>query len=252
MKHFRIVVTSGAIRRSAITPLIAMLIFAAVTLTACDTGKEAEEGPVVLNTLDEKVSYALGMDQAANLQRMGAEVIPVLVARGLRDALEGENVALAEEEARRILTEYRQQLMQRHNQERSQQGAKNLEEGAKYLAENKTKSGVVTTDSGLQYKVLEEGSGPSPSANDRVKVHYRGTLLDGTEFDSSYKRGNPTTFNVSGLIAGWTEALQLMKVGSKWELVIPAELAYGERGSGPFIGPHATLVFQVELLEILE
>jgi len=222
-------------------------------LTGCSPDSQVEEAaPVVLNTFEEKVSYALGQDHATNLQRMGAEVDPDLLARGLLDALKGEEPALPPEEARRILAEFRQQMMSQTKVDRAEQAAKNQEEGRKFLAENRTRPDVQVTDSGLQYKVLAEGDGPTPTASNRVSVHYRGTLLDGTVFDSSHRRGQSAIFVVSNLIAGWSEALQLMKVGSKWELYIPPELAYGERGSGPMIGPQATLIFEVELLDIID
>jgi FKBP-type peptidyl-prolyl cis-trans isomerase len=229
------------------------LCLVALCLSGCSAETKDETAtPVTLDTFEQKVSYALGQEYAANLERMGAKVEPDFVAWGLTDALKGEEAALPEDEARRVLTEFRQQLMARTNRDRSEQGARNREVGQKFLADNRNQPGVQTTASGLQYKILEEGTGSSPAASDRVKVHYRGTLINGTEFDSSYQRNTPATFGVSNLIKGWTEALQMMKVGSKWELYIPPDLAYGERGSGPQIGPYATLIFQVELLEIVE
>jgi FKBP-type peptidyl-prolyl cis-trans isomerase FklB len=143
-----------------------------------------------------------------------------------------------------------QEIKDRKNTKLNEMAAANLEKGKKFLAENKKKSGVVETESGLQYEIIKEGKGPKPTLTDRVKCHYKGTLIDGTQFDSSYDRGNPTTFRVNGVIKGWTEALQMMPVGSKWKLYIPADLAYGKRGSEPSIGPNETLIFEVELLDI--
>jgi FKBP-type peptidyl-prolyl cis-trans isomerase FklB len=157
---------------------------------------------------------------------------------------------MSQEEIRATLTSLQQRLVAARQKELKEKAAKNTEEGKKFLAENQKKAGVKTLPSGLQYKVLTEGAGKTPKAEDTVTVNYKGTLIDGTEFDSSYKRGQPATFQVKGVIKGWTEALQLMKEGSKWHLFIPPELAYGERGAGRDIGPNATLIFEVELLTV--
>jgi FKBP-type peptidyl-prolyl cis-trans isomerase FklB len=157
---------------------------------------------------------------------------------------------MSQEEIRATLTSLQQRLMAARQQELKEKGAKNLEEGKKFLVENQKKEGIKTLPSGLQYKVLTEGSGKTPKAEDTVTVNYKGTLIDGTEFDSSYKRGQPATFQVKGVIKGWTEALQLMKEGSKWQLFIPPELGYGERGAGSTILPNSTLIFEVELLTV--
>jgi FKBP-type peptidyl-prolyl cis-trans isomerase FklB len=168
----------------------------------------------------------------------------------LQDALAGGKMLLSEEEERAVLTEL-QADMRKKQQEKMQQAAEaNKKEGDAFLTANKGKDGVVTLPSGLQYKIITSGTGPKPSASDSVVCNYRGTLIDGKEFDSSYKRGQPATFPVSGVIKGWTEALQLMPVGSKWQLFVPSDLAYGERGQGGDIGPNATLVFEVELISI--
>ena len=178
------------------------------------------------------------------------DIDPAVVARGLKDAFTNGKTLLTEDEVRTILTQL-QADMRKKQQELAQVAAENnKKQGLAFLETNKTKDGVVTLPSGLQYKVLQEGTGPKPAATDSVVCNYRGTLLDNTEFDSSYKRGQPLTIPVTGVIKGWTEALQLMPVGSKWQLFIPSELAYGERGAGGQIGPNATLIFEVELLSI--
>jgi FKBP-type peptidyl-prolyl cis-trans isomerase FklB len=198
----------------------------------------------------DKISYSIGMDIGTSLKRQDIDLNADELAAGLRDALSGGKPKLTEDEVHKILTEFQQEL-QAKAQERSQQLAeKNKKEGEAFLAANKKKPGVKTLPSGLQYKVITDGKGPIPKATDTVTTNYKGTLVDGTEFDSSYKRGEPATFPVNGVIKGWTEALQLMKVGSKWELYVPSDLAYGPRGAGQMIGPNSTLVFEVELLSI--
>jgi len=201
-------------------------------------------------TQKDKVSYAIGMNVGATLHRQGVDIDPKVVQQGLQDALAGGKMLLSEEEERAVLTEL-QADMRKKQQEKMQQAAEaNKKEGDAFLTANKGKDGVVTLPSGLQYKIITSGTGPKPSASDSVVCNYRGTLIDGKEFDSSYKRGQPATFPVSGVIKGWTEALQLMPVGSKWQLFVPSDLAYGERGQGGDIGPNATLVFEVELISI--
>ena len=202
----------------------------------------------------EKFSYALGMNigngLGANLKKQSVEVDPSLVAEGLKDAMGAGKTRLTEEEAKTVLTEVQNEVREQQQEKMKEAAGKNKTEGDKFLAENKSKEGVVTLPSGLQYKILKEGTGPKPAAADTVICNYKGTLLDGTEFDSSYKRGQPATFPVSGVIKGWTEALQLMPVGSTWQLFIPSDLAYGPRGAGAEIGPDATLIFEVELISI--
>lgn len=195
----------------------------------------------------EKLSYSIGMNLGANLRNQEVDPDLDLLFQGIRDALANKTI-IPETEARQTISTWQREARAKQEEKRQQQGEKNKTEGEKFLAENRSKPGVVTTASGLQYKVLQEGKGGSPKASDTVTVHYRGTLIDGTEFDSSYKRNQPSTFNVSGVIRGWTEALQMMKPGDKWQLFIPSELAYGARGKGPQIGPNATLIFEVELL----
>src|SRR3712207_5284980 len=169
---------------------------------------------------------------------------------GMRDAITGKTPLMNEEQVRETMTAYSKTMMEAQANRAREAGKKNLEIGEKFLAENKTKEGVKTTPSGLQYKVLKEGSGTSPKETDIVETHYRGTLINGTEFDSSYKRNEPTSFPVNRVIKGWTEALQLMKPGSKYQLFVPANLAYGERGAGGEIGPNETLIFEVELISV--
>jgi FKBP-type peptidyl-prolyl cis-trans isomerase FklB len=185
-------------------------------------------------------------------QGIGSSVDSAIVARGLRDALGGSKTLLTEDDEKAALIQLQKQVMEQQQTKAHTAGAENRKEGEAFLASNKTKQGVVTLPSGLQYKILKEGTGPKPTASDTVTCNYRGTLINGKEFDSSYKRGQPTSFPVGGVIKGWTEALQLMPVGSKWELFIPPDLAYGDRGAGADIGPAETLIFEVELLSIGE
>ena len=215
---------------------------------AAKTGQAAKprtQPVLTLKTQKDKVSYALGANLGMNLHSQSVEVDTAIVLRGLKDALAGGKLLLTDEEARAALTQLQTDL-------RTKQMDVNKKAGADFLEAIKAKEGVVTLPSGLQYKILTEGTGPKPSPTDTVSCNYRGTLLNGTEFDSSYKRGQPASFPVNGVIKGWTEALQLMPVGSKWQLFIPSDLAYGDRGADPRsgIGPGATLIFDVELLSI--
>ncbi len=210
----------------------------------------ATTAPPALTTQKDKFSYALGMNLGASLKKQAVPVDPAILARGLKDALAGGKTALTEDQARATLMEVQTELRKKQQEQMQAEGEASKKEGAEFLAANKSKDGVVTMPSGLQYKVLTQGTGPKPAATDSVVCNYRGTLINGTEFDSSYKRGEPATFPVSGVIKGWTEALQLMPVGSKWQLFIPSELAYGERSPAPEIGPNSTLIFEVELLSI--
>ena len=209
---------------------------------------------VALTTQKEKNSYALGMNVGTGMRKQGLDktVDPALVARGLRDALGGAKTAMTEDEMKAAIQLLAGEVRATQDAKAKEAGAASRKEGDAFLADNKTKDGVKVLPDGLQYKVLTEGSGPKPSASDTVTVNYRGTLINGTEFDSSYKRGQPASFGVGQVIKGWTEALQLMPVGSKWQLFIPADLAYGDRGAGSDIGPGQTLIFEVELLSIGE
>jgi len=208
--------------------------------------------PVVLKTQREKESYAMGMNLGTGLHRQGMTLDPALLARGLKDAQSGAKTAMTEDEARAALTQLQTDVRAKLDAKAKEEGATNRKEGDAFLAANKTKEGVVTLPSGLQYKILKEGTGPKPTANDTVTCNYSGKLLNGTEFDSSYKRGQPASFPLTGVIKGWTEALQLMPVGSKWQLFIPADLAYGDHPPSREIAPGSTLVFEVELLSIGE
>lgn len=206
--------------------------------------------PLTLKTEKEKFSYALGMNIGTSMHRQGVEVDPTILARGMKDALAGRKTLLTEDEARAVVMGMQNQVRQKQAEKAKEAGAANKKQGDEFLASNKAKEGVVTLPSGLQYKILVAGTGAKPAATDSVVCNYRGTLIDRKEFDSSYKRGQPATFPVNGVIKGWTEALQLMPVGSKWQLFIPPDLAYGERGAGGDIGPDETLIFEVELLSI--
>jgi FKBP-type peptidyl-prolyl cis-trans isomerase len=209
--------------------------------------------PLALKTQKEKFSYALGMRMGSNLKKQDVPVDPAIMARGLRDALSGAKPALSDEEAQAAITQVQNDMRQKQQEKMKEAGVSNKKDGEAFLAANKSKDGVKTLPSGLQYKVEKEGTGPKPSASDSVSCNYRGTLINGTEFDSTAKHGGqPATFPVSGVIKGWTEALQLMPVGSKWQLFIPSDLAYGDRGAGPDIGPDSTLIFEVELVSIAD
>jgi FKBP-type peptidyl-prolyl cis-trans isomerase len=208
--------------------------------------------PLALKTQKDKFSYALGMNLGMSLKKQAVEVDPVILTQGLKAAMAGGKTVLTPEEAQATLMEVQNDLRKKQQEKMQVTGEANKKDGDAFLAANKAKEGVVTLPSGLQYKILKEGTGPKPTATDSVVCNYRGTLINGTEFDSSYKRGQPATFPVVGVIKGWTEALQLMPVGSKWQLVIPSSLAYAERGAGGEIGPNATLIFEVELMSIQE
>lgn len=220
---------------------------AAIIVLASQVNAQESQAP---KSRKEKISYIIGMDIGNNFKRQSVEVDPDSLARGLKDALSGAKPLLSEQEVREIMTAFEQEMRAKQEEIRKTVGEKNKKEGDKFLAENKSKEGVQTLPSGLEYRVIKPGTGKKPQLTDTVTVHYRGTLVDGTEFDSSYKRGQPATFQVNGVIRGWTEALQLMEEGAKWQLFIPPALAYGDRGAGQAIGPNATLIFEVELLSI--
>jgi FKBP-type peptidyl-prolyl cis-trans isomerase FklB len=208
------------------------------------------EETVVLKTERDKISYGIGMDIGENMKKQSIDIDPDKLAQGIKDVFSGGKLLMTEEEFRNTMENFRKDMMTKQKMQMQEISDKNKKEGEAFLAENKKKEGVITLPSGLQYKVIKEGAGNLPKAPDTVTVHYKGTLIDGTEFDSSYSRGEPASFPVNGVIPGWTEALQLMKAGSKWQLFIPSNLAYGERGAGGKIGPNSTLVFDVELLSI--
>lgn len=207
----------------------------------------ADESP--LKTQKDKLSYMLGMNLGRDLKRNDVEIDPELYLRGMKDALGGGKTLLTDAEAAQVMNAFRAELRQKQLAKQREAGAANKKASEAFLAENKKKEGVKTTPSGLQYKIIVQGNGAIPTTNDTVVVQYRGTLINGTEFDNSYKRGEPATFPVTGVIKGWTEALLMMPVGSKWQLFIPPELAYGERPQRN-IPANSTLLFDIELLGI--
>lgn len=223
---------------------LGILALSTPSLAQKKSKKGMEQQTFTLKTKIDTVSYALGANIAENLKQQGFENLSIdAFAQAFKDVADKKQLLVSAEQARNILNEYFAQLQQ-------EKANKNVAEGQKFLEENKKKPGVVTLPSGLQYQVIKEGDGPTPKATDKVTTHYHGTLIDGTVFDSSVERGQPATFPVNGVIQGWVEALQLMKVGSKWRLFVPSNLAYGERGAGESIGPNTALIFEVELLSI--
>jgi FKBP-type peptidyl-prolyl cis-trans isomerase FklB len=228
------------------------LILLPLLLIALSLPVRAQDTNSVYTTERDQVSYAIGYNVGMNLQRQQYEVNPDIIAQGIRDVLEDSEKAMTETTAREVLQAYQQKLFKKRQEEQAAEAAENKKAGTAWLEENAKKEGVVATESGLQYKVLTQGDGDSPASGDTVKVNYRGTLIDGTEFDSSYSRGQPAQFRVTGVIRGWTEALQLMKTGGKWQLFIPADLAYGDRPQGAKIKPGSTLIFEIELLEVIK
>ena len=208
--------------------------------------------PVIpgLPTKKDQVSYAIGMNVGKGLHRESIDVDPNMILQGLKDSMAGGKMLMTDEQAQQTLTQLQSEVREQQEAKRKTEAVDNQKTGEAFLAANKAKPGVIALPSGLQYKVIKEGTGAKPTINDVVTCNYRGTLINGTEFDSSYKRGEPATFPVRGVIKGWTEALQLMPVGSKFELYLPPDLAYGERGAGADIGPNETLIFEVELMSI--
>ena len=233
-----------------------MSLAALMALGACDQTKQDEDGAALkLETQDEKISYLLGMDNGKNIQSVGIDIDIVAFQKGFATGIAGEEPALSEEDIESTVKAFKAQMIAKRDEMQTAehdasalQSEANGKEGAAFLLSNGAKEGVVTTESGLQYKVLTASTGVMPTADSTVEVHYAGSLIDGTEFDSSIKRGVPAQFGVTQVIAGWTEALQLMAEGEKWALYIPADLAYGPGGTGP-IGPNSTLIFEVELLQ---
>ncbi len=220
-------------------------VLACGLLASTAFGQEKPE----LTTPKQRVSYSIGANIGSNFKRQSMEIDVKTLAAGITDALAGKT-ALTEAEMREVLNTFQQEMQTKMMAKEKVDGEANIKKGEEFLAANAKKEGVKTTASGLQYKVIKSGSGATPKATDSVKVHYHGTLTDGKVFDSSVERGEPVSFPVNGVIPGWTEALQLMKEGDKWQLVIPSKLAYGERGAGGDIGPNSVLVFDVELLAV--
>jgi FKBP-type peptidyl-prolyl cis-trans isomerase len=237
------------------------LRFAVALCLALVAGQARAAGDVEIKTEKQKLSYSIGVNAGhsmkESLKTQSIDVDPVVLLKGLNDGITDAKQQMAEEEMKKILEDLQKTLMAKQQEQAAKQqeqakvvSEKNKKDGDAFLAANKKKAGVITMPSGLQYKVLVAGKGKSPKATDTVTVNYKGTLIDGTEFDSSYKRGKPASFPLNQVIPGWTEAVQLMKEGAKWELYVPSSLAYGERGAGANIGGNATLIFEVELLSI--
>ena len=228
------------------------------TMAVCQAAEPAKKQPaakplaVTLQTTQDQASYAVGLNIARSLKSDGFAVNVDALIQGIRDAFAGTPPRLTDEQCQAAMKVIQQELMAKQEGQRKVAGSKNRQEGQAFLAANGKKEGVTTLPSGLQYKVVKSGTGPTPKLTDTVRTHYHGTLIDGTVFDSSVKRGEPISFPVGGVIRGWTEALQLMKVGDKWQLFIPSELAYGPHGAGAVIGPDSVLIFEIELLGIGE
>jgi len=229
--------------------LIGIFIALLMITISCTSSEKVVETPQLTDYMDT-VSYSVGVDIGKSFRLQEMDIDPDVMARGLSDAFSDKETALTDEEIQSTLINFRQEFQQKQRDIAQRKAQEATAAETTYLTENDTKEGVVSLPSGLQYKVISPGDGPSPLKTDKVKVHYKGTLIDGTVFDSSYDRGQPTSFNVSGVIKGWTEALLLMQVGSKWELTIPSKLGYGIRGSGDRIPPNSTLLFEIELLAI--
>jgi FKBP-type peptidyl-prolyl cis-trans isomerase len=227
--------------------LIGLVILLPFLSLATDQKKDSN---VQLKSFADKLSYVLGHEIGNSFKESPTEIKLELFIRGIEDSLEGRKSLLEPEESNQIKQEFSRQVRERRRQANAALAETNQKAEEAFLADNKKKQGIVVTDSGLQYKVLQKGDGPKPQRSDTVKVHYRGILLDGSEFDSSYNRGQPATLRVGGVIPGWAEGLQLMNVGSKYRLYIPAKLAYGNRGAGRKISPNEMLIFEVELLGI--
>jgi FKBP-type peptidyl-prolyl cis-trans isomerase len=231
----------------------AALFFVAVLVTACqsgDAGSAAAFESAPIETPDQKASYGIGLNIGGQIADAESRIDRMALMRGIEDALQGNEPDIDRTELQTVLQAFSQQIQEEAAAERESAATENLTEGQAYLAENGARPEVTTTESGLQYEVLREGEGVSPTVDQRARLHYRGTLIDGTEFDSSYG-GDPAEFAVGGLIPGFTEALTLMRPGSHFRIVIPSDIAYGPRGSGRVIGPNATLIFEIELIEVV-
>ncbi|MFH7320941.1 FKBP-type peptidyl-prolyl cis-trans isomerase [Desulfurivibrio sp. D14AmB] len=229
---------------------LVMTVGVALLLTSgCGGGGQVEKRPQ-LQSVKEKVSYSIGLNIGADFVAQGIEVDADLLALGIKDAVDQVEPLLSEEEMHQAILAFQDEMMSRQEEMMSELNAENLRAGEAFLAENAQREGVVSLPSGLQYRVVEPGTGASPTESDMVSVHYEGRLVDGSIFDSSLQRDEPAVFPVAGVIPGWTEALQLMAEGAKWEIALPPSIAYGERGAPPVIGPNAVLVFDVELLKV--
>lgn len=224
--------------------LTLLLGFAVIAAYGCAAEK------TVLKDEKERLSYSFGVNIGKNLKMQSVDIDPEILSQGVKAAYTDSELLMVEEEIQNVLAAYEQEMRNKHAARASELADQNKAEGEEFLTANRDKEGVIVLPSGLQYKVIKEGTGKTPNISDMVKAHYRGTLIDGTEFDSSYERGEPAILPVGGVIKGWTEALQMMKEGAQWKLFIPSELAYGIRGAGNQIGPNATLIFDIELLSI--
>ena len=237
------------------TSILAFAVIASIGLAPHVLAQAAPAAPAAappdaLKDPQAQVSYAIGLNLGASLRRNAVTVDPQIVAQGVKDALSGATPKMSEDQVRAVLAQVQAGMQARRQESITQAAASNKAQGAAFLEANRAKPGVVTLASGLQYEILTAGTGPKPRLDDVVICNYRGTLLNGTEFDSSYARGTPSSFPVGGVIKGWTEALQKMPVGSKWRLYVPADLAYGEKSVGDLIGPNSVLIFEVELISI--
>jgi len=222
----------------------------AVIVTVFAAGQLMAADETAQKSAKDKLSYTLGVNTGRNIQKSAIDIDPDQFAKGMKDALTGVKPALSDEEMMQVITAFQKDAQEKQVAKLKAIAAENLKKGEAFLAENKKKDAVKTLPSGLQYKIIKNGKGKSPKATDTVTANYKGTLIDGTEFDSSYKRGEPAKFPVEGVIPGWVEALKMMKVGSHWQIFVPANLGYGERGAAPVIGPNETLIFEIELLKI--
>ncbi len=251
--------------------MVNLCLVGIMAFTGCQSSQQAQKDAGLLEKADtmhttmDSVSYILGTNVHENFNRGGFGINDTMVLKGLRDAIASSDTLISEDRKKQIIRDFQKKMQKKQQQEQGQQGRQkqrgrqqerqqmakeNKEKSQAFLKKNKQKDGVKTTESGLQYKVLEKGDGPSPSAQDTVKVHYKGELRNGEEFDNSYKRGKPAEFPVNGVISGWQEGLQLMKEGAKYKLFVPPELGYGARGAGRKIGPNEVLIFEVELMEV--
>jgi len=227
-----------------------MLTLAALSSCFVSYNSFAANAEQQLSDKKDKVSYSIGLDIGRSIQRQNVEINPDIFFAGIKDGLTNKTARMTDDEVRQTLLALQTEILEKQKQLLSEVAAKNLSAGQKFLDENKKRKDVVSLPNGLQYRVIKQGDGTAPKTSDMVTTHYRGKLIDGTEFDSSYSRGEPVKFAVDNVIPGWTEALQLMKPGAKWELFIPPQLAYGENGVGQVIGPNSTLIFEVELLKV--
>ena len=243
-------------KKFSIVAGMSLALAAFSTLSLAQDAKKKAQAPAAaaasseLKDVKTKASYAIGLTIGRSMKKQGVDIDAKLLAKGLMDVFSDSKPLLTDKEVEAVIEEFQNEINAKLAAAAKVASEKNKKDGEEFLAANKKKEGVQTLPSGLQYKVIKEGNGKTPKATDEVTTHYKGTLIDGTEFDSSYKRGQPATFPVDGVIPGWTEALQKMKVGAKWQLFIPSNLGYAERGSPPVIGPNSTLIFDIELLEV--